>query len=521
MPTAADLLITGLRQAGTRRLFGVPGARSVAVLAASARAQGVLFICVRSEFAACVMAAVDGELTAAPGAAAIGPGGPAAVAGLAHAWLDRAPMILIADPGLPGVRGAASGSSETRGSGESREAVDLPPLLSMVAKQSLRVSADSVSHWVAHAARLALAEARGPVHLEVPPEVLEEPAVPVAANPRPAALAPPERGRLEAAAAMIGRANRPLILAGLGCRVEDAGWLRALAEAVPAPVLTTLKGKGAIPEPHPLSLGVLTGGDLDSPIIRRADAIIAVGLDAAELEPGAWPVTMPVLHLARAAATGGEWRPVIEVIGEPGLILEELAPLLRAEVHADWDVAEVDRMKRDRTTRLVPSGPGLTPHEVVTIARELSAPGTIAAIDGGAGMLPAALVWQAVGPGECLVPNRLAARGFALPAAIAARLARPDRHVLCFTTPGGLLRVIGELETAARLAAPLVIIVLDEVSPPEVVPAGLAAIARGFGLAAHEAGSSQAVRHAVFEALATGGPVLVHARVVAGGADQG
>src|SRR5206468_6826077 len=115
------------------------------------------------------------------------------------------------------------------------------------------------------------------------------PAVPVATDPVPPALAAPDAAALDRAAEMIREAGRPLVVAGLECRSSDAKWLRAFCEAVPAPCLTTLKGRGAVPDPHPLAMGVLTGGALDEPVARRADLVIAVGLDPVELIPGGWP----------------------------------------------------------------------------------------------------------------------------------------------------------------------------------------------------------------------------------------
>ncbi len=506
MANVADLLIQGLLQAGTQRLFVAPDGGSAAALLQSAEAQGFPFLRVHSEFAACVMAAVSGELTGAPGAAVTGRGAMAAAPGVAHARRDRAPMIVITDD-EPAASPAFTGES----------ALDVSALYDVLAKQSQRVTADSASHWIAHAAQLSMQEPRGPVHLGLAPDVAGATALPVATPPRSLPLAPPDSAALDAAAALIEAANRPIVIAGLGCRAEDAGWVRAFAEASPAPVLTTFKAKGTMPEPHPLSLGVFTGGEPEAPIVRRADLIVAVGLDATEVEPRPWPYTAKVLHAARSAHTGECYRPAVEVIGEPGLVFEELAPRLRGKARADWDVAEVDRLKREPTWRPTAAGAGLTLERVVQITRELTEAGTIATIDGGARMLPAALRWQAVARGECLVPNRLATAGFALPAAIAAQLAHPERRVVCFTDVSGLMRVIAELETTARLTLPIVVIVLDG---DGLSPADPAAIGRGFGLAAWEASDEETARRAIWSALGANRPALVQARIAAPGGYQ-
>ncbi len=483
MPTVADLLIQGLRQAGAGRVFAVPGAASRPLLAA-AEVHDLPVIRARSETAACLMAAVTGELGEAPGAAVVGRLVDA-LPGVAHAWRDRAPMIVLtgADP----------------------DGAEPSPA---VVKQTQVVTADSASHWIAHAAQLAMKEPRGPVHLALDARAAEAMAVPLATSPRPAPLPAPEPAALDTAAAVIVAASRPLVVAGLGCRPDDAGWLRAFAEALPAPVLSTLKAKGAMPEPHPLSLGVV-GIEPAPSVLGRADLIIAVGVDDAELGGRPWPATAPVLHIGRAPHAGESFRPTAEVVGEPGLILEELAPRLRGKARADWDVAEVDRLKREWSARL--RAPGFTAAAVVGIARELTEAGTIAAIDGGEGMLGAALAWPAVARGECLVPNALATAGFALPAAIAAALARPGRRVLCVARPAGLLRAVAELETAVSLALPIVIVALDD----EPGSLDLAALARGFGVPALPAADEAGARRALLAALGGRGPALVHARVAA------
>src|SRR5574337_2235357 len=117
----------------------------------------------------------------------------------------------------------------------------------------MTVSPESASHWIAQAAQLALTEPRGPVHLDVPADVAGREAVPLAASVTPPPPPAPNIAAIDCAAQMIVDARRPLVLAGLGCRSFDSKWLRAFCEALPAPLLTTYKAKGAIPDPHPLS----------------------------------------------------------------------------------------------------------------------------------------------------------------------------------------------------------------------------------------------------------------------------
>jgi acetolactate synthase-1/2/3 large subunit len=519
--SVADVLVDGLSRMGTPRIFGVPGGGSSLVLMDAAREAGLPFVLTHGETAACIMAAVTGELTGAPGAAlaGLGPGAASALNGVAHAWLDRSPMIVITD------RHPTAALAFT-----THQLIDQAALFAPLTKASLTIEPESAGHWIAHAGQLAMKEPRGPVHLDVAADVAGRAAIPVATSVRAATLPPPARDALDAAARLLGRASRPVIIAGLQCRGHQASkWLRAFAETRPAPVLVTYKAKGVLPDPHPLMLGIFTGGVIEEALLGRADLIVAIGLDPVELIPRAWSATAPVLHLAPSPSTSAYVRPEVEVVGEIERILEELAPRLREGERADWDVGELDRLKRDVTARLAVASAGLAPHRVVQIARELTPAGTIATVDSGAHMFPATAFWQAVSPGEFLISNGLATMGFALPAAIAAQLVHPERRVLCFTGDGGLLMAAAELETAARLALPLLVVVFDDgalslikikqdqrgTGELALTYAGpdLVALAGSFGVAAFVADSEETLRRAVVRALAASGPTLIDARI--------
>jgi acetolactate synthase I/II/III large subunit len=530
MPTVAELLVDGLAAAGVSRIFGVPGGGSNLEVAEAARERGVPFVLCHQEWAAAIMAAVTGELTGCPGAvlSALGPGVTACATGLAHAHLDRSPVIHVSD------RHPESALAFT-----THQRIDHERAVAPIVKGSALLTADAVASQVAWAVELALAEPRGPVHLDLAADVARELADPVPVKPPPRQQAPP-LSAVDRAAEMIRSARHPVVIAGLQCRASDSRWLRAFCEAVPAPCLTTYKAKGAIPDPHPLAMGVFTGGALEEPVVKRADLIVAFGLDPVELIPRAWPYRAPVLSLARCAAsqTGppsgrGYYTPALELVGEPGSILEDLAPRVAGRATSDWDVVLVERLRGERARALEVAVPGLAPHRVVQIARELTPVGTIATVDAGAHMFAATAYWQAVEPGELLISNGLSTMGFALPAAIAAQLVHPERRVVCFTGDGGLMMVAAELETAARLRLPIRIVVFDDAAlsliqvkqeqkgfqgtPLTYEGPDLPGLARAFGLRAFAAADEDSFRAAFVGALATPGPALIAARIDASG----
>lgn len=479
-------------RAGAPRIFAVAGAAEATLIDAAQRA-GLAVTFARSERSACIMAAVTGELVEAPGAVVVSDLGAnsEAARGLADAFADRSPLIVIAQRPVSSI-GAAS-----------REAVAEKPLV----KATVSIEPRSAAERIAHATCLALTEPCGPVLLELAADTVTAAAEPMSSPCRPARVPAPVGRRLDDAAQIIARASRPVLIAGRQCRTDEtAKWLRAFAEALPAPVLVTPKAKGVFPDPHPLHLGVVTMDALPRGILDRADLIVAIGVDAIELGSGALSSNVPLLRLAASLAGGPENLSELGVSGDVALLIEELAPRLRARDQADWDVAELDRLKRNARRRPA-AGTGLAPNRVVQIARELTPAGTIAAVDGVACRSLMLTLWDAVAPREFLISNRSDAAGFALPAAIGARLAYPDRYVLCVTEPDGLGTSGVELETAACLGLPIIVILVGDVSAR--AHAERAAVARSAGVAAVIADSEATFRSAVGRALEVDAPTLV------------
>jgi acetolactate synthase-1/2/3 large subunit len=475
-PTVAAVVADGLARAGARRLFAAPGAPASVMEAA--RTHGLTVVEAAGVTGACLMAAVTGELDGVPGAvvASLAGGVTGVIDGAAHATRDRAPVIIVSD-------GAAE-----------------PRLLEPVTKASLVVEAASAGHWIAHAAQLAMAAPRGAVHLAVRPEGATAPALPVAASCRPAPYPAAPAETLDALAAAIVGAARPLLVAGLEVGEDDARWLRALAETLPAPVLCTAKGKGALPDPHPLALGLLAA---DHPLAGRADLIVALGVDPVELGPGAWPAGVPIARVGHAPAAGDLERSRIDVVADIGLVIEELAPRLRGRARADWDVAELDRVKRVLRAP-APAAPGLARRRVVELAREATPAGTLATLD-----VPLAQAWQAVARRELLIPSGVATVGFALPAAVGAALAREGQRVVAIGAAAGYEAMAGELTTVARLGAPIIAIALNQAGAP---PA-LLDRARAAGLSAFAARDEAGFAAAFGRAWAGASPAFIDAAV--------
>jgi acetolactate synthase I/II/III large subunit len=432
------------------------------------------------------MAAVTGRLADAPGAVVIGGDPAAARDGLDVALHGRWPLVVL-------VTGDAAPRTL-----ESLKTISKGVL-------PVRPESGSAADVVAHACQLAMIEPRGPVLLPVPHAAAPATASRLATEDRSARLAPPDPDALDAAARLITAATRPLLVVGLQCRSEDdASWLRAFAEALPAPALVTRHAKGALPDPHPLVIGTLGTSAREAELVGQADLVIAIGLDPLEARGRAWPAATPVLHLAAAAP---ETTVTASVVGEIGLTLEELAPRLRERRAADWDVARLHALKQAMAAAPSTGDPGFAAYRVVERARGVTPAGTIAVFDDDNDALePATPAWQAIAPGECVVsPHR--GLGLALPAAIAARLARPDRPTIAFTTRRLLAAVAEELDTVAALGLPIVMVVLDDGTA-----SGLAR-ARHAGLTAIDADGLAALEATVGRLIARGEGAVVESRV--------
>jgi acetolactate synthase I/II/III large subunit len=476
--TVADVVVDGLRRAGTPRLFAVASARAHLALLDAARALGFSITFAASETGACVMAAVTGDLADAPGAVVIGERATLSAALSAVAG-DRAPMLVLTSGHPPAVAGC---------------------------KETLGVEAETAAHRIAHAARLSMTIPRGPVRLDIAADVAGRAAVPLATSCRPDALPYPDAEALDRASQALSKAVRPLLLAGRHCRSDDAAqWLRAFAEALPAPLLATARAKGALPDPHPLMLGVLGVAGVEERLLSRADLVVAIGLDSLEPVPAPCWSTRPVLAFGPAAPPDDRV-PTVHVLGDVGAVIEELAIRLRDKPRADWDVAELDRWRREATARS--TGDGLAVR-VVRRAREATPAGTIATVDAGPHHACVVAGWRAIAPREFLTSS--ATSGFALPAAIAAHLFHPERRVVCFTDTAGLMAASSELETAARLAAPVVVVVFDDGTPNTAAEMRLA---ESVGVSSCLVESEPAFAQALGRALGITGPSLIATRSV-------
>ncbi len=454
MTTTVEVLASAFKEAGTPFIVGHPGGESVELMEA-ARQRNMRFLLMKQEVAGAMLAATWGEITGSPGVclSTRGPGATNMVNGVAHAWLDRAPLIAITD----------AYSKPTYEVGL-RQKINQLAVYEPIVKWNTTIDAKVVRQQIRRAMRTATGLPPGPVHFEMPQsETTREAGEYVAEAPLMPNLltAAPDRAALKPALDALRNARRPVLLAGLGVLwSRAAGEFVQLAERLGAPVLTTTKCKGVIPEDHVLRAGCIIGGLIERNLITEADLIVTVGFDAVELQPKPWPYTVPVLSLASIPSLDAFVPADPEIVGDLKAMLAILAE--HAPEGSTWGETVARTFREQVANALNTPCAGLSPQRAVEVARAVMPRDTIATCDAGASRLLVVQKWEAYGPREFLTSNGLASMGYAVPGAMAARLAFPDRPILAFTGDGGMMMAVAELQTAQRENTPMIILVFDD-----------------------------------------------------------
>jgi acetolactate synthase-1/2/3 large subunit len=532
---AAGAIVAALARAGTRLLFGVPGGGPNLDVVGAAEAAGLRFVLAHGETAATIMAATSADLTGVPGAVVVtrGPGLASAVNGIAHAALDRLPVVVIADT-----------VADTR---ISHQRIDQAALGRSVAKAAVTVTGPRAA---AEAVGIALAAPAGPVIANMDDGAADQDGPPrvengVEAQTRRAAEETAARAGRAILAEAVRGARRPLVLLGTGAIPATAAVRDALGgRGIPA--LHTYRARGVLPDSGAEAAGLVTGGTMEWPLLSAADLIVGLGVDEAEMIPARWDYAAPTILVSEPGAPPAHgWFTGATALTMP--IPEALGVLADGPGGTiDWPPDAGRAAKTDAARRLAAAAtaaPGrLAPQQVVATARACAPPETIATVDAGAHMLVAMPLWAVPGPRLLLTSSGLATMGYALPAAIAAALCLPPTQdlpptqgapgvpVLAFTGDGGLGLTLAEIETAVRLSLRVIVIVFNDAAlslikikqkpaghgGDEAVryrPTSFAAAAAAMGAAGATVTSERELAAALTDALARPGPTVIDAHV--------
>ncbi|MEP3297416.1 MAG: thiamine pyrophosphate-binding protein [Pseudoruegeria sp.] len=460
MMRAADVVAKRLYDAGCRWAFGMPGGEVLTIIDALEKA-GITFVLCKHENAAGFMAEGTYHRTGAPGilVATVGPGALNGINVIENAHQDRVPMIV-----LTGCIDADEAEVYTH------QVLDQPQVFRPITKETFTLNA-AASHVIIDKALAIATEGRpGPVHIDVPISVADEPAQGTGILRAAAATVAPVGPDLDRASAALAGAKRPLIIVGLDAVGEGAAAaIQTAAERLGAPVITTYKAKGLLPESHPLSLG---GAGLSPkadavllPFVAQADVILAVGYDPIEMRAGwqnPWdPIRQMVIDVTAAPNHHYMHQSTINIIGD---CAASIAALLPKTALADvWSHGQIAAVKNELANSFsIPEVWG--PAQLIKTCQDLLPDNTLATADSGAHRILLSQIWKCEFPRALTQSSGFCTMGCAVPLAMGAQIVEPDRTVVSFSGDAGLLMVIGELATAKELGLKTIFVVFVDAS---------------------------------------------------------
>lgn len=457
--TVAEAIAEELSRLGVDRVFGVPGGE-VLFLIDALRRQGIQFAVCRHEADAGIAAAVYGKLSGTTGVVltTLGPGAANLMLALSSSWLDREPLLAI-----------SAATPDAWPHDRTHQKLPLLEIYRPITKLAGALTPFNCRTLLRSAASATLSAPVGPAFLTLSADHAVMPAEDSSTfhGPEVSETSLAVGSAREAAgklSRLLASAERPLIVAGLGLRSSNAAAFRAWLRNWHLPVAVTAKVKGIVDETAENFVGVVGGMAIDNLLneaLASADLIVGFGLDPTEID-GAWHTELPIVWpLESAWATG--------VVPTRGLLAADHGELL-LELNDDppriWgDAFASTRAARAEiyATHRIEEG-RLSPVGVVRALAAAFPEETIVATDVGSHKYLFGQFWPSRRPDTFFMSNGLSGMGYGLPAAIAAKLARPEAPVLAVLGDGGFSMNSQELETARRLGAPFITVVLVDAS---------------------------------------------------------
>lgn len=438
---------------------------------------------VMHEQAAVHIADAHYRVTGSPIAActSIGPGAANTVMGLANAHCDSTALLLL----------TGSASTHMRGHGVMQEmdrenTPDFIQVTRSVTKRNFDLIRADHAPFVMHRAWNAMTTGRpGPVHVEIPLDIQSaETEIDVADLARRVPVGKPRADAIaiEAAAKLLLSAKRPCIVVGGGAITSNASAeLRRLVERLNIPVVFTWNGKGALPEDHPMNAGTVgwPGSLPGNTMASRADVLLSLGCRFTDWSASSWrkgvsfsiPDTKLIQVDIDAREIGKNYPAEVGVVGDVRLVLADLnaeigdahaaASVARRESYRDelarlwieWDRIQEPRRSHDK----IPTTMLRTLREL----RKVLPRNGIVTVGSGHPQSSTKQDFPIYEPRTHITPGSYSPMGFALPAAIGAKLAKPDAPVVCIIGDGDFMMCVQELATCVAYNIPVVFLVLN------------------------------------------------------------
>lgn len=454
--TGAEILLECLIKEGVDVMFGYPGGAILPTYDAMSKYPQLRHVLVRHEQGASHMADGYARASGKVGVciATSGPGATNLVTGLATAMMDSVGIVAITGQ-------VGRGSIGT----DAFQETDVTGVTLPVTKHNyLVMSAAEIPHIVREAFHLARTGRRGPVLIDIPKDVQTEKAEFRGYPPQvslPGYKIPDQASEhdITEALALINAAERPVILAGHGILLSGASReLQDLAELAGIPVALTLLGKGAVPENHPLCVGMMGmhGHAACNYTIQDADLLIALGMRFDDRVTGNLKTYSPKSKKIHVDIDPSEINKSVKVdigiTGDLRTVLNQLLPKVERRMHPEW-IAKIRDWQEDGSERDILghySGDALLGAQVINDLWRFTDGNAITVSDVGQHQMLEAQYYPHQRPSTLLTSGGLGTMGFGFPAAIGAKFAMPDEEVWAIVGDGGFQMTLAELATARQ-----------------------------------------------------------------------
>ncbi len=512
-PPAASLLARCLHAHGVRHIFGMPGSHATSIYDALAAHGGITTTLVRNEQAAAFMADGFSRVTGAPGVVVTtaGPGATNALTGVAEAYSDSVPVLLLA--------GQVSHDRIGEECGRYHE-LDLESVFRPCTRLSSTLADTAAIPSVIDAAFDAMLSGRpGPAAVFLPQDLMASPCdVAAAATGASLRRVPAAEAALAQALVLLERAERPVILAGGGAVVSGAAdAVLRLANALDCPIVSTLNGKGIVDERHARAFG--HGRTRRARLaLGRADLLIAIGCRFTEVFTASGTMPMPPALLQidlEPGQIGRNYPATCGLVGDARTVVESLAKALPART-GSWR----ETWQRLRTA------PQLKPEWMIDTLRDTVPEDAVVFADACEMGLRMQTDFAAYGPRTFFYPSTFASLGWGFPAAVGGAVAAGARWTVCVAGDGGFTMAPQELATAARYHLNLIVVVHNDATYGAIKQIQRIAhdaryvdtdlnnpdflqLAASFGVPAVRATSAGELASCVRTAIERGGPCLI------------
>ncbi|MBS7605070.1 MAG: biosynthetic-type acetolactate synthase large subunit [Candidatus Bathyarchaeia archaeon] len=466
--SGAKALLEALKREKVKVIFGIPGGAILPVYDELFAETDITHILMRHE--QCAAHAADGYARASGEVGVCmstsGPGATNLVTGIANAFMDSSPIVAITGQ----VPRALIGK-------DAFQEADIIGITTPITKCNFQVrSAAEIPKIVKTAFYIASTGRRGPVLIDLPRDVqTEEAQIEFNDNVELRGYKPvydPHPLQIEKAVQILLQAERPVIVAGGGVIASNACQeVIALAELLAAPVATTLMGKGAVPENHPLSVGMLGmhGTVAANYLVQDADVLLAVGMRFSDRTTGNFKTFCPngkIIHIdIDASEIGKNIKPYIPIVADAKRALQaiyrQLLEKFRKKERSAWleRMWELKRMHEE----VVKSndGDGIKPPALMVEIRKILPNEAIITTEVGQNQMWAALYLKVYKPRTFISSGGLGTMGFGFPAAIGAKVACPNVPVVDIAGDGSFIMTEQDLATSVAWKIPVIVIVLN------------------------------------------------------------